>query len=177
MSMAHWIAAHWLGGAAAAPMPDVPNTGSILADVAAAVTAEINANTWTPTITAVRRYLPEHDLKEMNTLHVNVIPALLQTSRKTRGAIGYRCTVDVAVQQRVDPDDLDTLDAMEGLVEAIERHFDGATLSVGTRKATCVAINDGDAERSQGRGSYYYPHMSEMRQFTAVTRLVWQVIV
>ena len=90
--------------------------------IADAVVAALNGAGLSQPVTAVRYYLPEFDSKEMDQLHVSVVPAELdeEIADRTRDRAEYK--IHVAVQQRVskqDPPGLDTA-AIDGLMQLVE---------------------------------------------------------
>jgi hypothetical protein len=93
--------------------------------IADALVAALNAAALSQPFTAVRHYLPEFELKELDTLHVSVVPAELDEEivDRTRDRAEYK--IHVAVQKRVakqDPPGIDTaaVDALMQLVEEID---------------------------------------------------------
>jgi hypothetical protein len=98
---------------------------AVTLEIADAVVAALNAAALSHPFTAARHYLPEFDLKEMDTLHVSVVPAELdeEIADRTRDRAEYK--IHVAVQKRVakqDPPGIDTaaVDALMQLVEEID---------------------------------------------------------
>ena len=51
---------------------------AVVVEIADAVVAALNEATLSYAVTAKRYYLPEFDLKDMDTLHVSVVPAELE---------------------------------------------------------------------------------------------------
>ena len=90
-------------------------------------------------VTAQRYYLPEFDLKDMDTLHVSVVPAELDEEVADRSHDRAEYKIHVAVQKRVttqDPPGLDQ-EAIDGLMQLVQeiddlfRHKTLAGLRVG----------------------------------------------
>ena len=92
---------------------------SIVVDIARAVADELNVGVFTQPFQAVRAYLPQYKLSDMDTLHVTVVPRAMEVGAASRGKMQYECKVDVAVQKRCDPDDTGTLDALMDLSDEI----------------------------------------------------------
>ena len=88
-------------------------------DIAAAVVATLNANTFSPTFTAVRAYVPVYELADLESLHVTVLPVSVEQDQVDRVAMQELHRVAIGVQQRVDPDDLPAVDALTDLTQAI----------------------------------------------------------
>jgi hypothetical protein len=101
----------------------------LILDMADAVVAELNAAQQAPApgfglpFTAVRAYRPTYDLTELKTLKVTVVPKGIEIVNITRNANQNDVSVDVAVQQKVDPDDSTQMDALMALVEKLGDFF------------------------------------------------------
>lgn len=142
---------------------------SLLIDTADAIVTTLNAASANATLsqsfTALRKYVPRTDLKDMDSLHVTVVPAISEPQRISRSRINLSMTITVAVQQRstlADPDnDATTFDPLVTLVEEIDALLLDTTLTVGSDKVTILSA----AERE----SFLYEHMDKFRQFTSIT--------
>jgi hypothetical protein len=96
--------------------------------IADAMVALLNIATLSQPFTAKRYYLPEFDLKEMDTLHVSVVPAELDEEIADRSRDRSEYKIHVAVQKRVAKQvapgiDADAMDALMLLVEEIDDLF------------------------------------------------------
>ena len=96
--------------------------------IADAVTAALNASTLSQPITAKRYYLPEFDLKDMDTLHVSIVPAELDEAMADRSRDRGEYKIHVAVQKRVSNQgstgiDSEAIDGLMALVEEIDDLF------------------------------------------------------
>ncbi len=90
---------------------------STVIQIADAVVAVLNSAVLSQPVQAVRHYLPEFELTEMDTLHVSVVPAELDEEIADRGRDRAEYKIHVAVQKRVakqEPPGLDTT-AIDGL--------------------------------------------------------------
>jgi len=87
--------------------------------VADALVAKLNATDFSPSFTAYRRYLPREDVADLEELHVTVVPKSMEITGSTRAADQYDCQIDVAVQQKITPDDNDMADALMKLAQDI----------------------------------------------------------
>ena len=146
----------------------MPSTTILIAD---AVTAALNAATLSQSFTAVRHYLPEFDLKEMETLHVSVVPAELdeETADRTRDRAEYK--IHVAVQKRVakqDPPGLDTatIDALMQLVEEIDDLF---------RHNRLAGYEQAHWAKTENKPIYDPKHLKEHGQFTSLLVFTFRV--
>ena len=145
---------------------------SIVIEIADAVTAALNAATLSQPFTAVRHYLPEFDLKEMETLHVSVVPAELdeEIADRTRDRAEYK--IHIAVQKRVakqDPPGLDTaaIDALMQLVEEIDDLF---------RHKRLAGYEQAHWAKTENKPIYDPKHLKEHGQFTSLLVFTFRVI-
>jgi hypothetical protein len=146
----------------------MPSTTIQIAD---AVTAALNAATLSQSFTAVRHYLPEFDLKEMETLHVSVVPAELdeEMADRTRDRAEYK--IHVAVQKRVakqDPPGIDTaaIDALMQLVEEIDDLF---------RHKRLAGYEQAHWAKTENKPIYDPKHLKEHGQFTSLLVFTFRV--
>ena len=146
----------------------MPSTTIQIAD---AVVAVLNAATLSQPFTAARHYLPEFDLKEMDTLHVSVVPAELdeEIADRTRDRAEYK--IHVAVQKRVskqDPPGLDTaaIDALMQLVEEIDDLF---------RHKPLAGYEQAHWTKTENKPIYDPKHLKEHGQFTSLLVFTFRV--
>lgn len=145
----------------------------VTVEIADAVTAELNAAVSAipqpfggVSFAAARHYLPVFTRDAMKTLHVSVVPKGLEEERLDRTTTQVEVQVDIAVQQQVDPADLDDVDALMLLVQQI-----GDYLRM--RKLTELA---GAAWlRNTTSPIYSIDHLEKLRQFTAVLTVTYRV--
>jgi hypothetical protein len=140
---------------------------AVITDLADAVVAELNAATFSQPVTAVRHYLPQFDLKEMQTLHVTVVPkgVVLGFGDRARGQGDY--SVDVAVQQKITTGDNAELDGLTSLVEEIANHLRGRRLGT---------YADAAWIKTEQTVLYAPEHLAELRQFTSVLTVTYRVL-
>jgi len=103
---------------------------SLLADTAAAVAACLNGQEFGQALAARRGYRPEFELREMDRLHVTVVPGNMEEEPFDRATMLFRPRVDVAVQKRIDPGDVEGIDRLMDLVERIAAALRGGTLTL-----------------------------------------------
>lgn len=140
-------------------------TDSILLEVADGVTSLINLATLSQSFTAVRYYQPKFDLKEMDELHVSVVPRSITEKRLSRSLTAFDCSVDVGVQQRSDMSQL-ALDGLSNLVAEIAEVLRNNLLA-GFAEARLIEL---------ARDPVFAPeHLDELRQFTSVIRATYRV--
>ena len=99
---------------------------AVVVEIADAVVAALNATHLSQPFQAERYYLPEFDLRDMDTLHVSVVPAELDEDLAARSRDRAEYKIHVAVQKRVvqgDPPGLDQA-AIDGLMQLVQEIAD-----------------------------------------------------
>ena len=144
---------------------------AVTIQIADAVTAVLNGATLSQSFTAVRHYLPEFDLKEMDVLHVSVVPAELDEEIADRSRDRAEYKIHIAVQKRVakqEPPGLDTaaIDGLMRLVEEIDDLFRHKPLA-GYESAHWV--------KTENKPIYDPKHLKERGQFTSLLALTYRV--
>ena len=137
-----------------------------IVQVAQAVTDELNAATFPQSFTAERRYAPQYELAEMDTLHVTVVPKALTVATAGRNAGQFDCQIDVAVQKRFQTDSPDEIDPLMDLAEEIAEFFRQRRLS-NLPSAAWV--------KTEHKPVFAPEHMQELRQFTSVLTLTYRM--
>jgi hypothetical protein len=140
---------------------------SIIAEIAQAVTDELNASALLPGVTAVRSYAPQYELPEMDILHVTVVPKGLTVAAAGRSVNQYDCQVDIAVQKRFQTDALAELDPLLALAEEIADFFRLRRLSAFPAAAWI---------KTEHNPVFAPEHMRELRQFTSVITLTFRTV-
>ena len=140
--------------------------------IADAVTAVLNSATLSQPFTAVRHYLPEFDLKEMDTLHVSVVPAELdeEIADRTRDKAEYK--IHVAVQKRVakqEPPGLDTA-AIDGLMRLVEEIDDLL------RHKPLAGFEQAHWVKTENKPIYDPNHLKEHSQFTSLLVFTYRMV-
>ena len=140
---------------------------AVITDIADAIVAELNAATFSQPVTAARHYLPQFELKEMQSLHVTVVPkaVVLASSDRSRGQGDY--SVDVAVQKKFETETNPELDPLMNLVEEIADHFRGRRLASYPNAAWL---------KTEQNVLYAPEHIDELRQFTSVLTFTYRVL-
>jgi hypothetical protein len=140
-------------------------------EIAAAVVAALNAASLSQPFTAVRHYLPEFDLQEMDTLHVSVVPAELdeEMADRTRDKAEYK--IHVAVQKRVAKQatpgiDTTAVDALMQLVEEIDDLF---------RHKQLTGYEEAHWAKTENKPIYDPKHLKEHGQFTSLLIFTFRV--
>lgn len=140
-------------------------TDALLLSVADAVVDGINVAAFSQSITAVRHYQPKFDLKEMDQLHVSVVPRSISENRLSRALTAFDCEVDIGIQQRNDMDQ-DSLDALSQLVSEIADLLRDNPLW-GMPESRLIELNNEPV--------FAPDHLDELRQFTSVIRATYRV--
>lgn len=139
-------------------------------EIAQAVADSLNATVFAQPFTARRAWLPIHDLGEMDQLRVTVVPTSRALATLSRAAIQAEHRIEVAVQQRCDPDDLAAVDALVALCGDLAEHLTGAVLP---------ALPDIRWAKTEHTLLAAPEHLNELRQFTgliAVTYRSWETL-
>lgn len=147
----------------APPLP--PVIDPLLLQVAEAVTYEINLGVYSQSVSAVRFYQPRFDLKEMDTLHVSVVPRSISEKQLSRALVAYDCGIDVGIQQR-SPMDQSTLDALTRLVAEIADRL---------RNNSLTALPEARLMELKNEPVFAPDHLDELRQFTSVLSVTYRV--
>jgi hypothetical protein len=139
---------------------------SVIVGIADAVTEALNGATLSQPVTAQRSYLPRFELPEMAQLKVTVVPSAVEITTAGRNRATERYRIDIGVQKKLASEDVAEVDALSGLAQEIADHFRFKRLA-GYPSAVWV--------RTEHEPLYDPAHMEQMRQFTAVIRLTYQV--
>jgi hypothetical protein len=139
----------------------------LIAELAQAVTDELNGGSFPLPFTAVRGYAPEYELPDMKDLHVTVVPKGLAVASAGRTANQYDCAVDIAVQKKVASTEPSELDPLMRLTEEIADFFRLRRLS-----AFPYAVWAG----TEHTPIFAPEHLRELRQFTSVVTLNFRLL-
>ena len=143
---------------------------SLVVDVADAVVAEFStapADTFNQTFTATRHYRPQFDLAELRTLRVSVVPKGITITSLGRNSNQHDISVDVAVQKKVDANDLEALDGLMLLTEQIADFFRLRRLS---KMPEAIWI------KTENVPVYSPDHLETKQVFTSVLTLTLRVV-
>jgi hypothetical protein len=88
--------------------------------IAAALTEWLAARSFSQPVSVARRHVVQFELKDLKTVQVSVVPADWDSQVLTRVGDKLGFQIDVAVQQKVNVNDVATIDALIGLVWEIE---------------------------------------------------------
>jgi len=140
--------------------------------IADAVTTELNAESWSQSFTAIRKYRARYALPDLQSLRVAVLlgPASFETLSRGRDDIHY--AVDVAILKKINPDDNAQVDPLVELMEQIKDHFRGKGLTADSRAIFCMKrefVSPGEALIDDD-------HLSDDRTFAGAIRLNWRLL-
>ena len=144
---------------------------AVVVEIADAVVTALNGAHLSQPVSAQRYYLPEFDLKDMDTLHVSVVPAELDEEIADRAHDRAEYKIHVAVQKRVakqDPPGIDTaaIDALMQLVEEIDDLF---------RHKRLAGYEQAHWAKTENKPIYDPKHLKEHGQFTSLLVFTFRV--
>ena len=140
---------------------------STLTRIADAVTAELNATSFSRPFTAVRLYRPHRDLIELDTLHVSVVPhnVAVEVDNRDEDAHQHDYQVEIGVQQHIASEASADVDPLMDLMEELTDYWRGRVLD--DSDAVCVELEQ--------PAPYFKPHLAEMLVFTSVLTLTFRL--
>jgi len=145
---------------------------SLITDIADAVAVAISDHTFTLPLMVSRAYLPRHELAQLNTLKVTVVPKAIDITSGTRAANQHDCQIDVAIQQHIETNDgvLDTdrLDALMSLTQEIADHIRFTQLLDTEPRASWV--------RTENSPVYDPDHLGQQHAYTSVLTFTFKVV-
>jgi hypothetical protein len=136
-------------------------------EIADALVAALNAQSWTPSFQAERAYQPSFELKELKTLKVTVVPKGVTITQITREKASHDYQVDVGVQKKFQKGDAVELDPLMQLVQDLANIFRAKRLT-GMLAAMWL--------KSEISPLYSPEHMEQYRQFTSVVTFTFRVV-
>ena len=135
----------------------------MIINIAQAVTDALNEASLSTAFTAERKAVAMAKLSEMDSLHVTVVPREVESAALDRTRDSHEVKVDVAIQQRVASLENDAVDSLMALVQEIADFLNRR--------------NVGDAlwKKTENKPVYSPEHLREMKQFTSVVTVTYQV--
>ena len=140
----------------------------VITDVADAIVVELNAATFSQPVNAVRAYLPQYKLTEMQNLHVTVVPKGIVIANPDRSRSQSDYSFDVAVQKKFSTGSNEELDALLQLVQDIVLYFRHTQRLESFPNAIWM--------KTEVPVLYAPDHMEQLRQFTSVLTLTYRVV-
>lgn len=140
---------------------------SIVVDIAEAVVTELNGESFSIPFTAQRSYLPVYDLREMSELKVTVIPRSVTSTLASREASDELYAVMIGMQKKLEPEELDDVDALVTLMEE---------LGVFLTRRTLSEMPDAQWISNEIDPLFVGELMDKLRQFTSVLTATYRLI-
>jgi hypothetical protein len=143
-------------------------TPSLIIQVADAVVADLNASEAATSVPfkAVRHYRPEFELAELKTPRISVVPRGINITPASRSQNSHEVEIDVAIQQRVQAGDTETIDALMNLVQ---------TIADGLRQRRLTAMPEALWIGTRNVPIYSPDHLETKGVFTGVLTLTFAV--
>jgi hypothetical protein len=139
---------------------------STVIDVADAVVASLNAGSFALPFTAARKYVPAVELSDLADLNVTVVPKSAEITTATRTSSYFDCTIDIGIQQKVNPNEPAELDALADLAEQIVDHLRLSPLDA-LPEAVWLSIANEPVFAPE--------HLDQQRVFTSVVSVTYRV--
>lgn len=139
-----------------------------IANIAAALVAEINGHEFSQEFEAARRYVVEFELEQLAELRVTVVPRAVDWAVASRSKGQYDYEFDVAIQKRSDPADLEACDALMGLVEEVADFLRGLSRLAEYPAGVITGVRNEPV--------YGYTQLATQRVLTSVIRLSVRVM-
>jgi hypothetical protein len=140
---------------------------SLILDVADAIATALKSEPLK--LDAVRAYRPEFDLTELKTLRVSVVPKAIEITNLGRRANQHDVSVDVGIQQKVDPADTAALDALMDQVQKISEQLRLGRLDLPGGGSAIWGKTENDP-------IYSPEHLETKQVFTSVLTFTFRVV-
>lgn len=145
--------------------------------IADAIQQELAAGTFSQPFEPVRSYSGRTELKDLDTLRVDVVPDAEEVDITTRKSMSFDCRVQIWIRKRFGPDasdeatgeiEVEELDAMAALEQEIAEFFGLRRLAVypsATFRAVTIPVPS------------IPEHIDKFRQFTGAVHVTYQTAV
>jgi len=135
-------------------------------DIADAIVAELNGQSFSEPLTVTRRVLPKHELAELKPLIVTVVPKSVAIANITRQSSSYEVAIDIGIQQKIGKDTDTEVTRLSGIVTEIVTFLNRKQLSGFSAARFKTIVNE----------PVYAPeHLSEKRLFTSIVTVTYIV--
>lgn len=145
-------------------------TNAITVQLAAALVAELNEQQFSQAFTAVRAYVPNYTLEDMDTLHITVVPASLDDEPADRSRNQEEHVFHIAIQKRFRATSgqvaLNDADAIMLLVQEIRDYLWHNRLA---------DFQDARIVKSENKPIYDPKHLAELNQITSLLAITYRV--
>jgi len=140
---------------------------STLVAIADAVTASLNAGSFSQPLTAERLYQPSFELADLAELKVSVVPKGVTIATASRDGSFFDCAVDVGIQKKIGPDEGDAeIDALVDLAEEIADHLRMKRLE-GFPQAVWISVEHEPVVAAE--------HLEQQRALTSILTVTYRV--
>ena len=140
---------------------------SVVINIADSIVAEVNAATLSLPFTAKRHFVPSFELKDMQEMHVSVVPKGIVITKSDRSRNTCDAQVDIAIQKKFNTGDAAEIDPLMDLVEEIADFF---------RLRRLDSYPSAHWIRTENAPIYSQEHWDELRQFTSVLTFTFRVV-
>jgi hypothetical protein len=143
---------------------------AVIIDISDAVVETLNGAQLSKTVAAARHYRPEFGLEELSQLHVSVVPVQMQKDLAGHSRTSRSVTLDVCVQNAVNPQDIGAVDVLMTLLEEIDAFLEFKGLSAMPNAQWMKS------EMVSGAEAGYSPeHLNTLNCFTGILRLTYKI--
>lgn len=154
---------------------------AIIIDVADAIAAELNDHDFGHDYTAERSYGDwDMELSDLEHVHVDVVPAEAKIEQDDRGETLHTVSIDVGIRKRFGPtthmSDTGRVDKAEvnALVSLLQT-FAEYLSPVGALAGRLPDVPEAAWDSVQVRALFIKDHLRELRQYTGIIRVTYQV--
>ena len=135
--------------------------------IADAITAEINAGTFSQNIAAVRLLLPEFELGELSELKVTVVPKGVEMTPFSRQYTQYDYSIDIGLQKKLTGQVDTEMPPMLAFTDEIVTFL---------RKRSLAAVPGATWIRCSNDPVYSREHLIQSRVFTSVITVTYRMV-
>jgi len=140
---------------------------SQIIEIADAVVAELQGAMFSQPVQVARAYIPRFDLKDLEGVHLTVVPKGIEVSVGTRDESVHEYAIDIGVQKRLPVDDVLAVDALMDLAEEIADFLRFRSLAA-MPALSWVGLENG--------AIYASAHLEQMSLFTSVITVSYQLL-
>ena len=139
---------------------------AVAVDIANAILDALAAHPFSVALTVARKYVPVLDLRDLDGVHVTVVPRSVGITNADRSRCANEVAVDVAIQRKlltVNPADVDPLmDLVQEIADVLTR-------------LKLAAVPEASWLRIANTPIYAPDHMQEKRMFTSVLTVTYVI--
>ncbi len=140
---------------------------ALVTDISDAVVTELAGGAFSQSFTPQRRVLPEHELADLKSLSVTVVPRGVEITGSSRTMSQHDVQIDIGIQKKIGKATDTEVATLLGLVDEIVDFLKRRTLQAAPWAAWIRTANE----------PVYAPdHLAEKRLFTSVLTLTYRVL-